>query len=451
MPKTRPNSYAFCGGAFGDEGKGRIVDTYVEKAMRSGKKVVVYRDNGGSNAGHTVAFGDTKVALHQLLSGVFIKGSLNILGKDMVIHPGDLVAEIDDVKAAAGGEIPADMIIDYEIAACLDTHRAFESALKSWQSGGSGSTGRGISPAYADLVYRHPIKMRDLVAWDVAKIEKHYDMYEGLISGLGHKMATMDVARLDGNPEKVGSKKVFLSRLKKQVAVFSKWVRDPSQELAKAWKDTKTTFVFEKAQAVGLDMRWGFYPDITVSDCTIDGIFSSTRGIVDPDMIGVRAGVIKATYMSSVGTRRLPSAMEEKLAHRIREDANEYGATTKRPRDVGYLDLVALKFYAKVGRFTHIALTHVDIAYEDTPIKVCVGYKKNGKKVEYQPDQEYLETVEPVFKEFKPWDGAKLASATKASDLPKEAREFIDFINKEYGIPILFASLGPKRGQEIIF
>lgn len=454
MPKklsTRPHSYAFCGGAFGDEGKGRIVDTYVEKAQRDGKKVIVYRDNGGSNAGHTVAFGSTKVALHQLLSGVFVDGAVNILGKDMVLHPSDLVAEISDVKQAAAGKLPATVYIDAEATLCLDTHRAFESALKDWQKGGSGSTGRGISPAYADVVYRHPIQMRDLAQWDEEKLSKHYDMYAGLVSGLGGSMSEMNVARLHGTPEVLGSKKEFLERLKEESQVFVSWITDPSDLLQQYWNDTDTTFVFEKAQAVGLDKRWGMYPDVTASDCTFDGIYSSTRGIIDPDAIEVRAGVIKATYMSSVGSRTLPTAMEESLAERIREDAHEYGATTKRPRDIGYLDLVACRFYAQVGRMTHVALTHLDIAYPETPIKVGVRYTKDGVEVPYKPDQHYLDTVTAKFEELASWDGAAVQTCTSVSELPKPAAEYIEFIKKSYRLPLLFASCGPKRGQEIHF
>ncbi|HRO65642.1 MAG TPA: adenylosuccinate synthetase, partial [Candidatus Dojkabacteria bacterium] len=127
MNKPRKNSIGFCGGAYGDEGKGRFVDEYVHKFAKKGK-VVLYRDNGGSNAGHTVAFDDVKLALHQLPSGVFVKNVVCVLGKGMVLNPNDLLMEIEEVKKASGGKIIAEIKIDAMAALSLDTHRAFETA-----------------------------------------------------------------------------------------------------------------------------------------------------------------------------------------------------------------------------------------------------------------------------------------------------------------------------------
>jgi len=263
-------------------------------------------------------------------------------------------------------------------------------------------------------------------------------------------LAELEVARLGGSPEKVGTKAEFIKLLKAQMSKIKKYVEDPSALLKESWADTKTTFVFEKAQAIGLDVRWGLYPDVTASDCTLDGIYGSTRGIIDPMDIAVRAGVIKATYMSSVGARKLPTQMEMALAHRIREDANEYGATTKRPRDIAYLDLEALKTYARVGRLTHLVLTHLDISYIDQKIKVGTGYQIKGKSTQYQPDQTFLNQVEPIYTELAPWDGQKVQSVTQIAKLPAEAQQFITFIEKEFALPILFITTGPKRGEEIL-
>ncbi len=206
-------------------------------------------------------------------------------------------------------------------------------------------------------------------------------------------------------------------------------------------------FIFEKAQAVGLDARWGVYPDITASDCTFAGILSSTEGIINPNDINVRAAVIKATYMSTVGTRVLPTMMEEKLATRIREDAHEYGATTKRPRGIAYLDIPMLRFFARVGDVNSYVITHMDIVYQSVSIKVCVGYTKDDLPVEYRPDQLYLDTVTPVYKEFKPWDASKIRKASTVEALPKEAKIFLDFIAEEVGQKIIMITTGPKRNE----
>ena len=152
----RKNSYAFCGGAFGDEGKGKIVDEYVN-LLSSNNEVVVYRDNGGANAGHTIELENgQRLALHQLPSGVVSKNATVILGKGMVLHPGDLLAEIQSVKALVGDSTHGTIMIDEMATLSLDTHRAFESVLSKWQTGYA-ATGRGISPAYADILFRLPL------------------------------------------------------------------------------------------------------------------------------------------------------------------------------------------------------------------------------------------------------------------------------------------------------
>ncbi len=454
---VRKNSFAFCGGAFGDEGKGRIIDEVVNNATsgENAGKVIIYRDNGGANAGHTVEFSNGKrVALHQLLSGVFSKKATMILGKGMVIHPGDLLTEMSQVIEATAtekkaGSIPAKLLIDEMTVLSLDTHRAFEGILKQWEEGGKGSTGRGISPAYADILLRHPMRMRDIKNFDADKIQSHYKLYEALVKGLGGELATTEVATLAGEKIQVGSMNEFTARLKKQAAELEEHIQNVSQILTKAWADPEVTFIFEKAQAIGLDWRWGVYPDVTASDCTIDGIFASTEGVIDPDQIGVRAGVIKATYMSSVGSRVLPTTMEETLANRIREDAHEYGATTKRPRGIAYIDLPALKFYAEVGRLTDVVLTHMDMVYPKTNIKVCTHYTVAGKKVAYRPDQEFLNTVKPHYVEFESWDQHEIQAAKNKKELPKAAKKYVEFLAKELNVKVWMMTTGPQRDQSV--
>lgn len=439
---------AFCGGAFGDEGKGRIVDEYVNSF---GGPVIVYRDNGGSNAGHNVELADgRRIALHQIPSGIFCPRARVILGKEMVLHPGDLVFEIDSAIQLAGKNSHAEIMIDEMALLSLDTHRAFESALKLWHEGGKAATGRGISPAYMDVLLRQPLRMRDLARWNEGQIIKHYRLYEAIISGLGVKLAEILVNSLaSGSQIPVGSLTEFLRRLKKQTGYLKPLISDVNKFLSRTWPDLKYAFVFEKGQAIGLDYRWGVYPDVTASETTFNGIFSSTEGVVDPRQIAIRAAVIKATYMSSVGSRIIPTLMTGLLAERIREDANEYGATTKRPRDIAYLDLPALKFFGKVGLVNSYVLTHMDIVYPDVPVKVCIGYTIKGKKVDYRPDQEYLLKVKPIYREFESWDSLKIQQAKSYGDIPKQAKKFLNFISKELGVTILMITTGPKRDQSI--
>lgn len=446
----RPLSVAVVGGALGDEGKGRLTDELTRDFLKKHKRVVHYRDNGGANAGHTIEIGSIRLALHQLSSGATQKGCVVILGKEMVLHPEDLILEIEQVKQALHAkDLPSTMMIDENAFLCLDTHRAFEAVLKARSTGSLGSTGRGIAPAYADIVYRHPLQMRDLMARDWKKrVATHYELYRDWISGLGYTLAEMEVVRLDGSKLQLGSLEKMCQRLEKARRVLKPYVMNVFDFLQTEWQ-AKTPFVFEKAQALGLDRRWGVYPDVTASDCSFEGILSSTEGVVDPQHIAVKAATIKATYSSSVGSRRLPTLITSELAHRIREDANEYGSTTKRPRDIAYLDLPMLSYLFRVGRVEYLTITHLDIAYPEVPIRVCVGYEKDGKPVEYRPDQAFLDTVTPLYVDLPSWDGSSLRAIKRPQDLPLAAQQYLAFVSQALGAKLLLGTTGPQRDQTI--
>ncbi len=446
----RANSIAVVGGALGDEGKGRVTDELTSLFLKKQKQVIHYRDNGGANAGHTIAFGDKKIALHQLGSGILQKGCTVILGKEMVLHPQDLVMEIKEVrKVLDGKEIPAKLLIDEMVLLSLDTHRAFEAVLKMKADGSKAATGRGISPAYADVIYRNPLRMRDLLAKDWKKrLQTHYEHYQMLSAGFGFKLSEVSVPRLDGSSVVVGDFAQFAKSISDSIKILAEFVQDVTNLLSKTW-NSKVPMVFEKAQALGIDTRYGVYPDVTASNCGFDGIYSSTEGIVDDRLLAVRAATIKATYTSSVGTRKLPTMMGKELAERIREDANEYGATTKRPRDIAYIDLPMLSYLFRVGKVEYLTLTHLDIAYKEVPIKVCVAYEIDGKEVAYRPDQEYLNRVSPKYVELPSFDGSALSKVRKISDLPKEALQYLAFLSQSLNVKLLMVSVGPKREQTI--
>jgi adenylosuccinate synthase len=447
-PGARPNSIAIAGGAFGDEGKGRIVDELCTRFSSDSYKMMIYRWNGGANAGHTIIVNGQRVALHQLPSGALHAGATIVLGKGMVVHPGDLLAEIDSVRPLLAGRPPLDLHIDAQAVLSLDTHRAFEAALYDWASGGKGSTGRGISPAYADVLLRHPVRAGDLLAADwQQRLSRHYDLYEALIRGLGGSLDSLSVPTLSAGTLMVGTREAFLSRLQEQSATLRPYIKPDMHRIVRmAWADTQTAFVGEGAQAAGLDPRWGVYPDITASDPTFGGISASTEGIVLADQIAVRAAALKATYTSSVGQRRLPTHMDEPLATRIREDAHEYGATTRRPRDIAYIDLPCLRFYADVSGASHLVLTHLDIAYPDVPIRVCTHYTDvRGELAPYRPDQEYLNAITPHYRELPSWDGMAVQGARRLVDLPQAAVQYVAFLTQALGCPPLMATTGPER------
>lgn len=447
---VRRNSYAVGGAAWGDEGKGKIVDEIAIECSTQNKKIIAYRVNGGPNAGHTIekANGE-RIALHQLPSAILIPNSVIILGKGMVIHPADLIREINSVK-----DLQSSIKIDKMAALALDTHRAYEGVLKSWQTGGSkGATGRGIAPAYSDIILRQPMQLRDLLNQNWDKFEQHYDLYSQQIAGLGQDMAEIEVATAIPDLKiKVGTKKEFINRLKEDRKTLAPLIEDVYDFVKETWQDEQYAYIFEMAQAIGLDPRFGVYPDITGSDTTFASITASTEGTINYEEVEHRILTMKATYSSSVGVRKLPTDMtstDPELANKIREDAWEYGATTKRPRDIVFLDLPAARFYSQHGGGNEFAITHMDVVYPNTPIKICTDYQVNGKIVAYRPDQEFLNTVTPIYKEIPTWDQKQINLAKNYNEIPKEAKDYVDMIAKELGSPVTIITNGPKREQII--
>lgn len=446
----RNNSFAIEGGAFGDEGKGKIVDELCSRLGDKHKNLVVYRYNGGANAGHTVVFENKKIVLHQIPSGVLNHKAICVLGKGMVIHPSDLATEIKSVEKISGGKIPGKIVVDETAALSLDTHRAFEGVLKKWQTGSAGSTGRGIAPAYADILLRHPVRMRDFASknWKLI-FSEHYDLYRAWVKGLGEKIESVEVSALETGKLKVGDKSQFLDRISKARRGLLPFIKDAASLIEQDWVKTEAPFIFEGAQGVGLDPRWGVYPDVSASDVAFSGILYSTQGIVNPSEISLKAATYKATYISSVGTRRLPTKMDDRLAQRIRTDANEYGATTGRPRDIYHLDIPALYFFAKVSGASHFILTHLDICYPDEPLKVCICYNLNGKEVAYKPDQEFLNKVKPVYISLPSWKGDGVRGLSSFKKLPRETRRFLKFFSWAVDLSPFMLATGPERDSII--
>jgi len=452
-PGKRANSAVIMGAILGDEGKGRITDELTSYFLKRFKKVVVYRDNGGANAGHTISMNGKKIGLHQIGSGILQKGCVVVLGKGMVIHPIDLLEEIIEIKKVFEfKQLPAKLMIDEMAVLNLDTHRAFEMALKEGNSSSLGSkaaTGRGIAPSYADVLYRFPLRIRDLYKDNWKELfREHYQRYASWIKGMGLDMKEITVRRFGKGESVIGDEKQFIKNLNEIRTELRQYVYPMYEYIKKEW-NSDTPFIFEKAQAVGLDYRWSLYPDCSASNCCVDGIIASTEGIVDGKDISGKFGVIKSTYTSSVGKRKLPTIMEEKLAHVIREDAYEYGTTTGRPRDIVYMDLVMLKYFCDVSGMEELVFTHMDIVYED-PIKVCVKYMRNNKSSYYRPDQEFLNDIVPVYRELKPWKRDELKKIKKYKNIQKEAKVFVDFISDYTKTTPVMITFGPDRDDTII-
>jgi len=453
-----PNSVAVLGLQFGDEGKGRVVDNKIQELIKKGcKKIYVIRTQGGSNAGHTVEKGDVRIGLHQLPSGIFYREVIEVLESGMVIHPEDLLTEIELAESVAGS-LKSRIILSEDAMLCTDLQRAIEVLNKKLTGNYTGGTGRGIGPTAAEFYERTGLTIINLLDknWKTI-LTKKYKEIDLRFKAYNEKLSQITVpdfrktkAQNIAVHRTVGSLNVFLERLDstRKKLIQRKIVADTFFLMQKVYSDKKAGVVFEMAQAIGLDPWFGTRPDKTSTPTSIFGIKYGTRYWKESDVLET-IGIIKGIYMSSVGSRTMPTEVNNNWAKWIRESANEYGTTTRRPRDVCYLDLPLLKYNLRMSGVKSIAITHLDICRKKEKIKVCTGYKLNGKSIGYKPDEEFLKKVRPVYKELPSWDIKEVSGITDYKKLPQEAKGFIKFIEQETGFPVVTATTGPKR-EDII-
>ena len=446
----RPNCVCVEDAFFGDSGKGAVVAKF-NKLLNKKENLVSIRFNGGANAGHESKLGEKLIVTHQLPMGVIAEGAIAIISRGMVIHPEDLITEISNIEESLGGELPGKLIIDDRVPLALDTHRAFESALNSFTTGGRGSTGKGISPGYASHYERISITLKDLLAndWE-EKLKAHYKLYKSLISGSGNetqitKAQVPVYSKNRGEKRKVGSEKVFIERLK---YARDKVKRYSSSEvpalLENVWKNEKIPVTIEGAQGAGLDPYHGVYPDITASRPMSRFLNDATYNIILPEHIFHRVAVMKTTYMSSVGIRKLPAERDENLENWIQETFDERGRTTGRLRDIFPISIPIATYLRKAAGYNFIVATHLDASKKDQKVKVVIGYvdKKTGKKKPYLPYQDHLNTLKPIFVDFDGWDGSRVAQAKSIETLPKEARTYLTFLGAAIA-PVSMCTFGP--------
>lgn len=474
---SRKNTIAVCGVALGDEGKGRIVDNYIENLLKnkSVTKVAVIRYQGGNNAGHTIEKGTIKLALHLVPSCVLYQKAFGIMDRGMVIHPEDLMTEVGYVEKVTG-TLKKRLFLSSDAILNTDLERAEEVVNRIMTGKAKGGTGRGIGPSYAHHLDRLGLTLFDLISdnWKELIVEQ-YRRYEKIFASFDLALAT-DVAVPDfyetvrqkkSVTRQVGSKKAFLERLTfaREWLIQRNMLTDTLVLHKEMYADTKIGVVFEGAQAVGLDSWLGTWPDVTASNTRIDGVKEGTA-FWRPEDIENRIGVFKIPYTSSVGARRMPTHIDlpkegalpadadadQKWAMWVREEAREYGTTTGRPRDITHLDLEFLRYNARMADIEMLAGTHLDSATEDQEIKICTHYTdQRGRPLSYQPGLHHLEYVKPNYITLPGWDGKAVGKAKKAKDLPINALRFLQFIEARTGYPVILATTGTKRENIISF
>lgn len=488
---ARPNTVAIVGAAFGDEGKGRLVDNYIETLLKKPKikNVHVVRFQGGNNAGHTIEKGKIKLALHVVPSAVLYEQALGIMDRGMIIHPEDLQTEVTYVEEKAGS-LKNRLFLSDDALLCTDIERAEELLNRIKDDKAKGGTGRGISAVYAHYYEKTGLKIANLLADDWhERLDRYYTRKTKEFAAFDTSLTEMEVPDFAATVRRgkaqlrtVGKKKEFLERIDdaRDWLINRKLVTNTYHLHTKTAHDPKNAFLFEGAQGAGLDAWLGTLPDVTASNTSVYAVREGTA-YWKAEMIANRIGIFKATYASSVGARRMPTHIglpsplnplprgrgqvfdsevaqtrggeggktlspDQQWAAYVRETAHEYGTTTGRPRDILFLDLPLLTYNARMAGIEVLAATHLDIALKDMGIKICTHYTdQKGKAFPYQPGLRYLKDAIPQYVELPSWDGAECNRARSIQELPDHAVKFLAFLQDRTGYPIVAVTTGPDR------
>ncbi len=417
------------GAQWGDEGKGRIVDLISEKVD------IIVRYQGGNNAGHTIVIGDEKIILHHLPSGILRENKLSVIGNGVVVDPKVLLGEIKELRAAGYTADETNLRISDRAHVIMPYHRAIDLARESMNGKGKiGTTGRGIGPVYEDKTARRGIKFADLIDPDslssrLKEVLEERNLY--LTKVLGGD--ALDFEEIFDEYSEYGKE------LKKLSCDVSTLLNNSISE--------GQTVLFEGAQGALLDIDFGTYPYVTSSSSGSGGASIGTG--VSPTTIDTVLGIAKA-YTTRVGEGPFPTEISGELEEKLRQAGGEFGATTGRSRRCGWFDAFAMKYAAQINGISWIALTKLDVLSGFDKIKVCVGYKYKGKELSSFPStNRVLQEVEPIYEEMEGWK-EDISDAKDISELPLQARRYLENLEKLTGVPIYTVSVGPSR-EKIIF
>ena len=417
---------AIVGANWGDEGKGKITDLFAEKSD------VVIRFQGGANAGHTIICDYGKFALHQLPSGVFYPHTTNIIGNGVALH---VPAFLKELKTLEDGGVPAPrVIVDQRTQLLMSYHILLDTYEEERLAGNAfGSTKSGIAPFYSDKYAKIGIQVADL--YDEARLKEQLEhictLKNVLMEHLYHKPL------LDPN--------ALLKELMGYREGLKPYVGDAVTYVHQALAEGKE-ILLEGQLGSMKDPNLGICP-MTTSSHTLAG-FGTVGGAVPPTAIRDVVVVTKA-YSSSVGAGAFVSELFGEEAEEMRRrggDAGEYGATTGRPRRVGWFDAVATKYGCMVQGATQVVLTAIDCLGYLEEIKVCTGYEIDGKVTTDFPVPALLEKAKPVYETLPGWK-CDMRGVTDYSQFPQAAKDYVDFLERHIGYPISIVSTGPKRHE----
>ncbi len=407
---------------WGDEGKGKIVDFFAKDYD------LIARFQGGPNAGHTLYVGNKKVVLHQIPSGVFHKGVINLIGNGVVLDPVTLKRECDTV-ASFGIDLKKNLFIADRTHLILPTHRALDKAAELSKGNQKiGSTLKGISPTYMDKTGRNGLRVGDLLDKNfTTSYIKLRLKHQRLLDNFNFQE---DISAWE---EEFFEALEFLKELNIVNGEYfiNHHIKQGKRVLA------------EGAQGSMLDIDFGTFPYVTSSNTISAGVCSGLG--IAPQLIRDVIGVTKA-YCTRVGGGPFPTELENETGEELRRIGNEFGATTGRPRRCGWIDLVALQFACMINGVTKIVMTKADVLDAFQELQVCTSYKVNGKETREVPFQMDRQKPEPVYQSFRGWKTD--TSGIKAiTGLPESMKTYVSFINEYLGVKIHYISNGPGRDQ----
>ena len=414
------------GAQWGDEGKGKIIDVLTAKAD------IVVRSQGGNNAGHTVIHDGATYVLHLIPSGILRRGKVCVIGNGVVIDPIALVAEIDGLRKL-GVQIGRNLLVSDCAHLVLPYHRMIDEQREFRQGRAKiGTTKRGIGPAYGDKAARTGLRVSDLMQPILfsKKLQAKIRENNSILEALGAKPI---------NYREVNES--YLAAAEK----LRPFVANTVVYLHRALQRGKE-ILFEGAQGTFLDIDHGTYPYVTSSNTTAGGACTGTG--VPPHRMDRVVGVMKA-YTTRVGEGALPTE-DRQLAEMLHKLGREFGATTGRARRCGWFDAVATRYAAMINGIDELAITNLDGLDDVDPIRVCVGYRLNGKRLDVPPcDAAQLENCEPIYEKLAGWKKST-TPAKKFSQLPPAARNYVKRISQLTGAKLSMVSVGPMRAQTIL-
>lgn len=413
---------------WGDEGKGRMVDLLSENYD------IVVRYQGGNNAGHTVINEKGKFIMNLMPSGICRENTVNVLGPGIVIDLEHLYGEVKKLEEKDIAVTPEHLKISDRATICMPYHKLMdcleEDRLKDKKFG---STRRGISPVYADKYMKKTLRMGDLLHMDSLK-----ERLEALVEW---KNLTVEKG-YDHEPVSVEE---MYQWLKQYGEFFAPFVCDTTQFLGNAIEEGKS-IIFEAQLGALRDIDFGIYPYTSAS--TTLAAYAPIGAGVPFAKLDESIGIMKA-YSSCVGEGPFTCELFGEEADALREAGGEYGAATGRPRRVGGFDVVASRYGAKMQGCNYVALTKLDVLSYMEKIPVCVAYEIDGKRIDTFPSSiDYLNAAKPVY-EYLPGFHCDISGCRNASDLPKEALDYIHYIEKAIGCPVKYVSVGADRDAYI--